>query len=155
MATTTDTPTTKLNPSSGVHVATREVSGATDTWHEELHAIPCDEGFLLCVMANQALGEVPGDWYDDDGELLPMHQTADGRLRMPEVFGGQPVVDFLDGMFVGELQLIGNAVLVEDAEDDTVRMALGALEWPLVDAEVVMAAVDRLSAPAYAPAEYR
>ena len=146
MATTTNTSTIKLNLSSGVHIATREVSGATDTWHEELYAIPSEGGVLLGVFAHQALGEVPGDWYDEDGELLPMHRTAAGSLRLPEVFGGQQVVDFLDGMFVGDVQLIGDAVLVEDAEDDTVRMALGVLEWPLGAVGGAKAAVDRLLA---------
>jgi hypothetical protein len=147
MANTTDTPTEKLNASSGVLIATRAMSGATDTWHEDLYAIPCEGGVLLSVWGHQALGEVPGDWYDDDGELLPMHQTADGNLRLPEVFLGHQVVDFRDGMFVGHLQPIGDAVLMDDAEDDTVRLALGALEWPLGDASLIKMAAMQIFRP--------
>jgi hypothetical protein len=144
MATTTDTSTTKLSPSSGVHVATREASGALDTWHEHLYAIPGEGGVWLGVCGHKALGKVPGAWYDEDGELLPMHRTGDGGLRLPEVFEGQEVVDVIDGMFVGERELIGDAVPVADLEDDTVRLALGALEWTMFDAEFVKEAVDRL-----------
>ena len=142
MANTTNT--TKLNPSSGLHVATRGASGALDTWQEYLYAHPGDGGVLLSVWAHQVIGDVPGGWYDEDGELLPMHRTADGELRLPEVFAGQQVVDFMDGMFVGDLEQISDAVHVEDAEHDTVRLALGELEWTLGDAEDVRVAVDQL-----------
>lgn len=58
MANATRTPTAVLSPSSGLHVATRETSGAVDTWHEHLYANPSDDGVLLSVWAHQVIDRV-------------------------------------------------------------------------------------------------
>lgn len=127
-----------------VTLATRGASGALDAWDEYLMARPASSGLLLNVFAHQWLGEVPDHWCDEDGELLPMHCSDDGDVRLPEVFYGSQVVDCLDGGFIGGLQP------TQDNAEAALRLvsfgavcdALQFLEWDTGDTAVVLQALE-------------
>lgn len=108
----------------------REAYGAFDSWNEYLCAARTDRGFVLDVFGHAWLGEVPHNWYDDDGELLPEHQDADGDLKLPEEWNGCQVMGLMDGGFVGELQSTGDdPVKLGVLTEASVRDALERLDW--------------------------
>lgn len=44
----------------------------------------------IAVVAQKVLGEVPIEWYDEDGKLLPEHCDDNGELRLASHTRGKP-----------------------------------------------------------------
>jgi hypothetical protein len=113
-----------------VTIDSREAYGSIDSWQEYLCARRGAWGFILDVFRHEWLGEVPHDWYDEDGELLPEHQDEDGDLKLPEKVMGVPVFGYAYGGFIGELVSINiDGVQISDWSDEMVGAALEALRW--------------------------
>lgn len=112
-------------------VATRPFFGRSEWVEEYLVARKVDGGIALDICWYQPLGNVPLDWYDDDGEPVPNRRTDDGGLRLPEICQGRPVVAAQDGFFVGELQAVQEQkeVVIAAATEGAVRDALAELYW--------------------------
>jgi hypothetical protein len=136
------------DPGAGLVIAVREAFGAIDGWHEYLCAFCGDWGFNLNVYRYEWLGELPEDWLDDDGELLPEHRDDDGELKLPETWDYRPVMAYRYGGFIGELvPAYGtNAVQISDCSAAMVGEALQVLRWPESAVAEVRQALLQLSA---------
>ena len=129
-----------------VTLATRSVSGAIDAWEEYLAARQHRDGILIDIFAHRWLGEVPNDWYDKEGLLLPMGCTEDGDVRLPEVFNGSPVFGYLDGRFIGSLKRVHDGARLElrPITANLVREALDHLGWGTEDAPIVLMTLEAM-----------
>jgi hypothetical protein len=125
-----------------ITIATREASGAIDSWEEVLQVCKADRGWHLQVFRHVWLGEVPLDWYDEDGELHPEHQDADRDLKLPETIDGKGVTGYADGGFLGSLIAVSDECQLTECSLDAIGAALEAVNWPKHDASDVY---DRLS----------
>ncbi len=112
-------------------VASRPFFGRSEWVEEYLMARKVDGGIALDIFWHWPLGNVPLDWYDDDGEPVPTRRTDDGGLRLPEISQGRRVVAAQDGFFVGDLQPVQEQkeVVIEAATEGAVRDALAGLYW--------------------------
>lgn len=137
-----------------IMLATREACGMVDTWDEVLQALPVAGGWELQVFMNEPLGDVPSDWYDEDGELLPEHQDADGELRVPVTFNGKSVTGYTFDGFLGPLMAVEHAARLTTRTSEEIEAALTALGWPLSDLAAVsatLAASEPSATPINAP----
>lgn len=117
-------------PTGWIALDTQEAYGAVDSWDEYLCALPTDRGFVLNVLRHQWLGEVPQDWFDDDGQPVPEHRDAEGELKLPDEVDGCTVVGFMYGGFVGGLEPAGpDEVVLNVLTEASVAAALRQLRW--------------------------
>lgn len=121
-------------------LSARENSGAIDSWKEYLSGRLFKGGVMIGVLAPQPLGEVPWDWYDDEGELLPMHRTDDGDIRLPEVFNGKIVVGIEGDTLIGNLQPIDDrsTYWLGSLSPKAIHAALQSLDWNTFDTDKVL-----------------
>lgn len=135
-------------PDAGLAIAVREAFGAVDGWDEYLCAFRGPWGFELAAFRYEWLGEVPDDWFDDDGDLLPEHVGPDGDIQLPATLWGQPVVAHRHGGFIGEFQPVSNGgeVQISDCSAPMVEAALEVVGWPTEALADVQAALRQLGA---------
>lgn len=113
-----------------VILAEREGYGRVDSWDEYFAISRHMESYCFCVVRDQWLGEVPDDWFDEDGELLPEHQHENGDLKLPDEIDGCAVLGYKYGGFTGELSAEGwEPVMVPHLTPLRVRDALSQLQW--------------------------
>ena len=118
-----------------------------DIWEDFLSASVSDEGVILDIRAHACLGEVPDDWFDEDGELLAEHTDDQGDLRMPETMRDRPVISYQNGNFFGELQsLHDRPVVLPVLSEPEVQEALDKVGWDASDTSEVYAALQELVA---------
>lgn len=69
-------------------IAEREASGRLDTWSVFLCVRPTAEPQLIeiAVCRYEELGEMPSDWFDEEGRPLPSYSDEDGSLKLPEYY---------------------------------------------------------------------
>lgn len=91
------------------------------------------QGIELALCGHGWLGEVPSDWFDDDGKPVPEHRDADGSLLLPPCWNGQAVTGLEDGMFVGELMSDDERTILIDDRADSLASALDELDWDKAD----------------------
>ena len=106
-----------------------------DIWEDFLCASVSGQGVVLDIRAHECLGEVPDDWFDEDGELLPEHTDDQGDLRVPETMRDSPVTSVQNNNFFSELRSL----------DDR------PVELPVLSEPAVQDALDHLGCDASAP----
>lgn len=112
-------------------LASRDASGALDCWTEHLGVRPAPQGLELGLLAPKVLGEIPQDWYDEDGDLLPEYADDMGELRLPDTFNGSRVADFDGEYLFGAPVLSGSdTLLLTDFSERGIQHALGSFGWP-------------------------
>jgi hypothetical protein len=111
-------------------LATREAWGAVDSWDEYLGLKGVPGQYTFSVLRHLWLGEVPEDWFDEEGELLPEHIDEDGELRLPEEADGLPVRAHMYGGFVGDLDTAWHdPVTVTELTEASVKEVLRQVGW--------------------------
>jgi hypothetical protein len=138
------------HPDAGIAIATMEAYGAVDSWDEYLCVFRGAWGFDLNVYRYDWLGEIPYEWYDDEGELLPEHRDSNGFPRFPEDWFGGPIIDWRYGGFVGGLTSSrwDKGAQLSDCSESMIRAALESLRWPQGSLADVQKALHQLGAAA-------
>jgi hypothetical protein len=72
--------------SSWIVVDEREGVGRVDTWSEYLCVSRTDEPdtFDIAICRYEVVGEIPAEWFDEDGCPLVEYSDGDGNLLVPE-----------------------------------------------------------------------
>lgn len=132
-------------PTGWVILDTQEAFGAVDSWDEYLCTFRTNRGFILNVLRHQWLGEVPEEWFDDDGRPLPEHQDAEGELKLPDEVDDCTVVGFMYGGFVGGLEPAGpDEVELSVLTVASVAEALRRLRWDTSVASAVQGCLQQV-----------
>ena len=115
-------------------------------WTEYLCANPIGNGFALGICMYELLGDIPSEWYDDDGDLLPGYRDESGGLLLPAEYKGRPVEGYDGEYLLGPLDQWNNdqSALVRQLSRESVRESLSQLDWDTDDADEVLAALERL-----------
>ena len=125
-------------------LVTREQSSiGAGAWTEYLCARPVEDGFLLGICINELLGDIPSEWHDDDGELLPEYRDENGDLLLPAQYEGRPVEGYDGEYILGPLDRWNNdeSALVKHLSRDSVSESLRELEWNTDDTDKVLTAL--------------
>lgn len=111
-------------------LASRDANGTLDCWTESLGALHSDGCVAITILADEVLGEIPRDWLDDDGELLPQHCDPDGGVRLPLQFVGRQVTGF-DGEYLTgpAIPTTDQVVTLTDLSPEGVQAGLKSLGW--------------------------
>lgn len=127
-------------------LATCTAQGAVDCWLTHLVARQVHGGVALDVFGETVLGEIPRDWYDEDGNVLPMFRTDDGDIRLPEVFNGSSVTGHDGEYILGEMKPAadGSEKILASLRLDDLYDALEQLGWDVDDLEDVRDALEPL-----------
>lgn len=128
-------------------IAARPFSGCFEWGEEYLMARKAQGGIALDIFGNQILGEVPDDWFDEDGEPVPTHRAENGEMRLPEMVAGSPIVGCQDGYFVGDLVPVQDftQVIVTEVTEVAVRRALSELCWEYVPVSELLEKLNALN----------
>ena len=68
----------------------REGVGRVDTWSEYLCVSSTNDPdkFEIAICRNEVVGEIPSDWFDDEGQPLTEYFDGTGYLVVPEYYDG-------------------------------------------------------------------
>jgi hypothetical protein len=128
-------------------LVTREQSSiGAGAWTEYLCARTVEDGFLLGICIYELLGDIPSEWRDDDGELLPEYQDGNGDLLLPAQYEGRRVEGYDGEYILGPLDRWNNdeSALVKHLSRDSVSKSLHELEWDTDDTDEVLTALHLL-----------
>ena len=66
----------------------REGVGRVDTWSEYLCVSRTHDPdkFEIAICRYEMVGEIPTDWFDDEGQPLPKYSDDTGCLKVPEYY---------------------------------------------------------------------
>lgn len=128
----------------GLALAHRISAGETRSRDEYLCVFRGPSGYVLNVYHYPWLGEVPAEWYNEDGVLLPEHRDAYDDLSLPDEWNGQVVAAHLYGGFVGRLQPVLTDVQVSELAEENVLAALAELGWPVGDIDHIREGLQEL-----------
>lgn len=68
----------------------REGVGMVDTWTEYLCVSQTDDPNKIdvAICRSEIVGEIPAEWFDDEGQPLPEFSDGTGYLKLPEYYDG-------------------------------------------------------------------
>jgi hypothetical protein len=124
----------------------REQSTVADTWTEYLCAKIDETQITLGICIYELLGDLPREWFDDDGELLPEFQDENGDLELPDEYDGKPVTGNNGEWLLGPLDRWNNDEIatITELSLESITEALHALQWDPADASEVLTALAKL-----------
>lgn len=120
----------------------REGVGRVDTWSEYLCVSSTDDPskFDIAVCGSEVVGEIPADWFDDEGQPIPEYSDDTGCLEVPEYYDGWAGVTKLTGhdgeYLLGELvcnETYGLPITVHAENLAEMSLALMNLGWVAAD----------------------
>lgn len=121
----------------------REGSGRLDAWSEYLcvSRLPDPAKFEIAICRHELVGEIPTDWFDEDGVPYPEYSDEVGDLVVPDYYDVGSYRAKLSGhdgeYLLGELALdetFGQPIVLLDGDEDGLKQALVALDWVPCDA---------------------
>lgn len=134
----------------------REATGSIDTWSEYLCVSRTDvpNKFEIAICRYEMVGEIPQEWFDDEGQPLPEYSDSDGYLKIPEYFehryaGGifNTKLSGHDGEYLlGELvydETYGQPISVQRDDDAVLSVALIDLEWNNANTDALATLIKR------------
>ncbi|MCZ8017247.1 MULTISPECIES: hypothetical protein [Pseudomonadota] len=133
-----------------VIVDEREGVGRVDTWSEYLcvKLTDDDEKIDIAVCRHEVIGEIPSEWFDDDGVPLPEFSDENGYLVLPEFYegwaGSTKLTGHDGGYLLGELtwdEGPGPPITAERQDVDAVSGALKSLGWSPSDTKALIDAI--------------
>lgn len=133
-----------------VIVDEREGVGRVDTWSEYLCVKLTDDQdqIDIAVCRNEVVGEIPSEWFDDEGEPLPEFSDENGFLVLPEFYegwGGKTKLTGYDGAYLlGELiwdEEPGPPITVNLEDGEALYDAIKSLGWHPADGNSLIEAI--------------
>jgi hypothetical protein len=134
----------------------REATGSIDTWNEYLCVGRTDDpnNFEIAICGYEMVGEIPSDWFDEDGQPLPEYSDGTGCLEVPEYYeyryAGQIVRTKLTGhdgeYLLGELvydETYGSPITVHAEYLAELSLALKNLGWVAADQGVLINSIQQ------------
>lgn len=117
-------------------VAYRDVEASDGEMTQDLAMRRTASGFKLAQCGDPIIGEVPVEWFEEDGETpLPAYRDADGDLKPPALFDGQEVAGW-QGCSGPGAYLLGHygpdpakVPIPLTGNLNEVELALWALDW--------------------------
>ena len=96
----------------------------------------------LTLFGHEIVGDIPREWFDENGEVLPQFSDEDGDICIPDVYDGHIVVR-RDGEypFGSSMPVDDDASVSVDVTADAIAEGLRSLEWRPDDAHLVMKAL--------------
>ena len=132
----------------------REATGSIDTWSEYLCVSRTDDPkkFEIAICRYEMVGEIPLEWFDEDGQPLPEYSDGTGCLEVPEYYeyryAGQIVRTKLTGhdgeYLLGELvydETYGQPISVQSEDDAQLSEALIGLKWYNANIDALIALI--------------
>ena len=139
---------------SWIIVDEREATGSIDTWSEYLCVSRTDDPkkFEIAICRYEMVGEIPLEWFDEDGQPLPEYSDGTGCLEVPEYYeyryAGQIVRTKLTGhdreYLLGELvydETYGQPISVQSEDDAQLSEALIGLKWYNANIDALIALI--------------
>lgn len=136
--------------STWIVVDEREGVGRVDTWSEYLCVSRTDEPdtFDIAICRHELVGEIPKNWFDDEGQPLPEYSDDSGHLEVPEYFdgwAGRIKLTGHDGEYLlGELvfdETYGGPISVKADDMAAISGAVNDLGWVVTDESVLTKSV--------------
>ena len=134
----------------------REATGSIDTWSEYLCVSQTDEpqSFEIAICRYEMVGEIPQEWFDDEGQPLTEYSDSEGYLKIPEYFehryaGGifKTKLSGHDGEYLlGELvydETYGGPISVKIEEVEKLADVLMIFQWVAADVDGLIDAIKR------------
>lgn len=77
-----------IEKTSWIIVDEREANGSIDTWSEYLCVRRAGDPnkFEIAICGYEMIGEIPADWFDEEGQPLPEYSDGTGGLEVPEYY---------------------------------------------------------------------
>lgn len=132
----------------------REGVGGVDTWSEYLCASRTDnpEQFEIAICRYEMVGEIPAEWFDDEGQPLPEYSDGTNCLIVPEYYeyryAGQIVRTKLTGhdgeYLLGQLvwdETFGGPITVHAGDSAEISLAIQTLEWVTADQNALISLI--------------
>jgi len=139
---------------SWIIVDEREATGSIDTRSEYLCVSRTDDPkkFEIAICRYEMVGEIPLEWFDEDGQPLPEYSDGTGCLEVPEYYeyryAGQIVRTKLTGhdreYLLGELvydETYGQPISVQSEDDAQLSEALIGLKWYNANIDALIALI--------------
>ncbi len=141
---------------SWIIVDEREATGSIDTWREYLCISPANDPdkFEIAICRHELVGEIPADWFDDEGQPLPEYSDDTGYLEVPEYFdgwAGRTKLTGHDGEYLlGELvwdETYGGPITVQAKDLADVSLGIGTLGWTTANEVALICSILQAVAP--------
>jgi len=134
----------------------REGVGRVDTWSEYLCVSRTHDPdkFEIAICRYEMVGEIPTDWFDDEGQPLPKYSDDTGCLEVPEYYehryAGQIVRTKLTGhdgeYLLGELscdESFGPPITVNRRDTAEIIGLVNDMGWVVAEPQSLLEAIGK------------